>query len=388
MVENFQDYQDLHGVDSSGIRDAAEDPRQNAAALQSLAEELGRDEAAVERLDDAAESVASTFEEGPTDANVKQLVLAGHIPFALATLWPQLTFTDRERERALANGAETSARAMLNDLIAAGLVDEHEVEEDDRYFQWLLNAARRDVDYRTLTEIIRDHDVDPSSFDVLEDMEEFIDPDGKSFFLLPDDISGEDARHAVIMTYILNAGTDYGTADEGHRTDNDFEETPYSSAEVQRIIERQGANGWSYSMDVGFVHGNGGRMVTTPNAIMMGLGGNWLQGRFSAQGGTAWGDIFMVNIDNPDDERQMLQDIVESGVRPYSDSDHGPGRPGDDGDRDLDRLLHHEERHSQQWAALGYSRFLEQYILAAAWEKLGGTNWFEEDAGLADGGYE
>jgi hypothetical protein len=37
------------------------------------------------------------------------------------------------------------------------------------------------------------------------------------------------------MTYILNAGTDYGT--EGETTD--FKPTPYGSEELRRITERQ-----------------------------------------------------------------------------------------------------------------------------------------------------
>jgi hypothetical protein len=52
---------------------------------------------------------------------------------------------------------------------------------------------------------------------------------------MPDDIDADETRRAVLMTYILNAGTDYGSASD----DNDFEETPYSADEVQRIIDRQ-----------------------------------------------------------------------------------------------------------------------------------------------------
>ncbi|MGJ9411285.1 hypothetical protein ACHAAC_01125 [Aeromicrobium sp. CF4.19] len=491
MVDSFEDYADLHGVDADSIRAAAEDPRHDSAALQSLASELGEDEAsvvediegaivegtrvnprearvialdlaqkgeyavglllqfaaeveefdgeveelnsqllgdtmdmwraehngtptseplddprsydeikgsikaqlmplyraAVEQLDTAAETVATSFEQGATDANVKRLILDGYIPLAQASLWSQLTFTDHERERALANGAETTARAMLNDLIDAGLVDE-EVEEDDRYFQWLMNAAEGGTDYGTILDIVRDHEIQPSSFDVLSDLEEIVDRDGKSYFLLPDDISGDDARQAVIMTYIYNAGTDYGSATDDTGTENDFDETSYSSDEIQRIIDRQEANSWSYDDDVDFVHRNGGRMVTTPNGILMGAGGNSAQGWFSWQGGTAWGDIFMVNIDNPDDEADMLRQIVESGVKPDNEGHEfggpdGPGGPGDPGALDLDRLLHHEERHAQQWAEKGYGAFIREY----AWEQISGGNETEEEAGLSDGGY-
>src|SRR6202012_4781719 len=99
----------------------------------------------------------------------------------------------------------------------------------------------------------------------------------------------------TLMTYIVNAGTGYAKAGEAPGVTNYFCETPYSAAEVTRIVERQRANSWSYRRDVRFVHANGGRLVATPNGMLMGLGGNVLLRFFSQQGGTAWGDIFMVN---------------------------------------------------------------------------------------------
>ena len=55
----------------------------------------------------------------------------------------------------------------------------------------------------------------------------------------------------------------------------------------------------------------------------------------------------------------------------------GVPRPGT---LDLDRLLHHEERHSQQWAHNGHLGML--WALTSDWMGL------ERDAGLSDGGYE
>jgi hypothetical protein len=107
--------------------------------------------------------------------------------------------------------------------------------------------------------------------------------------------------------------------------------------------------------------------------MLMGVGGNWIQRRFSQRGGTTWGDIFMVNIGNRADAAAQLRRIVLSGRGCHPD---------------LDRLLHHEERHSRQWAAKGYAGMLRDY----GWELLrelvfGKTNRLEEDAGLSDGGY-
>ncbi|MGH3757743.1 hypothetical protein [Actinophytocola sp.] len=249
----------------------------------------------------------------------------------------------------------------------------------DHYRQWLENAVRRGVPVETIMKIAADHHITPEDFEVLDGMEEIReDEDGdgiaKSYFLMPTDISGDDAAKAVRMTYILNAGTDYGT--EGEATD--FGPTPYGSGELQRIVDRQRANDWSYNDDVAFVHGNGGRLVTTPNGMMMGLGGNLIQDQFSQRGGTTWGDTFMLNIDDPADPAQQLREVAGSGHAWY-DGEGGPQR----GDLDMDRLLHHEERHSQQWAREGYTEFLASY----AWEQITGGNETEEDAGLSDGGY-
>lgn len=245
---------------------------------------------------------------------------------------------------------------------------------DGLYAEWLANAERQGVDPSVLVQIARDHDITPEDFAILDGLEKVTDPDGKSFFILPSDFSGSDAQRAVLMTYILNAGTDYG---EG--TDHDFPVEPYSSAYVDYLKQRQEANDWSYDDDVAFVHGNEGRLVTTPNGILMGAGGNWLQDVYSQKGGTTWGDIFMVNVDDSD-PIAALKESIQSGKAVYDDGNGGV-YPGS---LDLDRLLHHEERHSMQWADEGYSGFLVSY----AWEQLTGGNDTEEGAGLGDGGYK
>jgi hypothetical protein len=221
-----------------------------------------------------------------------------------------------------------------------------------------------------IAEIARRHGITPKSFRILEGMEEIKDPHGKSYFLIPPGSGEHDAREATLMTYIVNAGTDYGRP--GPRP-TDFPETPYSAAEVARIMERQKANRWSYSRDVRFVDRNGGRLVTTPNGMLIGAGGNLIQRQFSQRGGTTWGDIFMINIGNRADPAEQVRRIVRSGRT---------------SNLDLDRVLHHEERHSRQWAARGQAGMLRDY----GWElfrefAFGEVNRLEEDAGLSDGGY-
>ena len=189
------------------------------------------------------------------------------------------------------------------------------------------------------------------------------------------------------MTYIFNAGTGYAVGGRAAReSPTTFPETPYSAAE-----ESSGSS-TSSSATAGAMTATSGsstatavaHLVATPNGMLMGLGGNWIQGLFSQQGGTAWGDIFMVNIDRCSDPCEQLRHIVRSGHAWYTDRRGVPVQSR----LNLDRVLHHEERHSAQWAAKGYLRMLRDYGWELVRERaFGKTNRLEDDAGLADGGY-
>lgn len=247
--------------------------------------------------------------------------------------------------------------------------------------RWRENAERRGVAAHVVAEIARRHDVTATRFGVLDKMTEFHDPHGKSFFLIPAYADGARARAAALMTYIFNAGTGYGKP--GAQT-TDFPVTPYGAAEVTRIMVRQNANRWSYTRDVAFVHRNGGRLVTTPSGMLMGLGGNWIQRLFSRRGGTTWGELFMVNTGRVADPGEQLRQIVSSGQAWYLDAGGTPRASR----LDLDRVLHHEERHAAQWAHRGYAGMLASYGRELFRElAFGAVNRLEEDAGLADGGY-
>lgn len=246
--------------------------------------------------------------------------------------------------------------------------------------RWRDNAEREGVAPSVVASIARRYGITAASFRVLESLTEIRDPHGKSFFVLPRETAGQHAREAVLMTYLVNAGTHYGKAGEP----TDFPPTPYGGAEVDRITKRQNANHWSYARDVGFVHRNGGRLASTPNGMLMGLGGNRVQRLFSARAGTTWGDIFMVNVGAVPDPQDQLRRVIRSGRAWYVDRG-GTARPGG---LAMDRVLHHEERHCQQWAARGHLGMLLGYGRELLRElAFGATNRFEEEAGLADGGY-
>jgi len=65
-------------------------------------------------IDDAADTIASMFKQGPTDENVRQLVRSGLIPLTAATLYPTLTLTTDDRASFYKNamaGLDAPARA-------------------------------------------------------------------------------------------------------------------------------------------------------------------------------------------------------------------------------------------------------------------------------------
>jgi hypothetical protein len=346
-------------------------------------------------LDGKANEVSAMLNRGPNKADIQALYRAGALAPYAVLVWPDMELksiplppaAQQELFRyllahpdVLVNPPADLAAVIvgLPTEIRTDIYVEQRMEQlrragqltgpnpGGKYEQWIRNTVVNGVDLKTVIDIARDHDIRPDDFNALNGLKEIKDPDGKSFFLLGRDISGDDAKRAVLMTYVLNAGTGYGPG-------GDFPPTPYSSDEVGRIIHRQNENGWSYRQDVDFVHRNGGRLVTTPNGILMGAGGNELQDLYSSAGGSTWGDIFMVNEDDLDNPDQRLAEIIQSGQRPA-------------GNLDLDRLLHHEERHSQQWAREGHAWFIAQY----GFEALGGECLirFEEDAGFSDGGYD
>src|SRR6201987_334045 len=94
--------------------------------------------------------------------------------------------------------------------------------------KWLEKAEHRGVPLGVVAEIARRHDNTPESFRILEEMEAITDPDGKSYLLIPPGTGGHDAREATLMTYVVNAGTGYGSA--GIRA-ADFSQTPHCGPE-------------------------------------------------------------------------------------------------------------------------------------------------------------
>lgn len=257
---------------------------------------------------------------------------------------------------------------------------------DGYYREWLQNAAKKGVPPQFIVDIARQQHITPASFDILKGMERVVDnnrassdpSDDNTYFLLPAGTSAGDARRAVLMTYIVNAGTGYK---KGNPI-TDFAETPYAANEVQRIADRQASNSWSYEQ-IPRLAGSGGRFATTPNGMLMGLGGGFIQNQLSRQAGSTYGDVFLINIDHPTDAGEQLRKVIGSGQMWYD----GPGGACRQ-DRDIDRVLHHEERHSAQWAALGPVEFVKQYAISLGAERLTGRrNPFETNAGASDGGY-
>ncbi|MGV0624651.1 hypothetical protein [Mycolicibacter minnesotensis] len=265
---------------------------------------------------------------------------------------------------------DASGRVTGGHAVRGSVSPHAHVGASPAHLNWLANIDRCGAAPQAVADIVRGRLITRDSFRPLDAMERIVDPDGKSFFVIPPGTGGDDARRAVLLTYILNAGTGYGRT--GVRSD--FPETAYGLAEVRRISGRQRANRWSYAAVRG-IGNTGGCVVTTPNGVLMVLGGSRIHTQFSHRGGTMWGDLFLVNDRTGADSARRLREIVESGRV-------GSAGPG------LDAVLHHEEIHAQQWAALGPLRMPARYLAEEARARIfGGVNSFEQAAGLTDGGY-
>lgn len=331
---------------------------------------------------DIFQTYAQTLGEGVSEHSRNLSAAAGHYERGDIAAAEAIDF-DPPEERELEVGDDPGEPGYdpiieyEDALHDAGLLDG---PSSGMYREWLQNAADNDVPPETIVEIARQQNITPSSFDVLKGLERVTNKndetnpkDDTDFFMLPQNVTAEQARQAALMTYIFNAGTGYGSSKGS--ADNDFAETPYSAAEVQRIKDRQEANSWSYDL---LEHATGS-FAATPNGMVMGVGGELIQQTISQEAGTCVGDVFAVNIDHPPKgAAEELRQIILSGTSTWQSED-GQLQRGND----LDRILHHEERHSQQWAAEGRVDFLRKYF----WPTDANPNPFETNAGGSDGGY-
>jgi len=297
---------------------------------------------------------------------------------------------------------------MIAELRAAGLLTG---DVSPYYMDWLMNAAGRGVSADTICDIARQFGLTPDTFSVLDKCGAPIrDPDGKVYFVIPPGVSPAEAMLIVFLTAVINAGTDYGSADDtpsAHAHDS-FTEVGYSPEELERIRDRIRANSATYTLLLPTMAAAGGVVVSTPNGMMMGVGQpvSWQDrltpwkavqnaardtvNAMSQAGGTTYGDMFMVNIDDSTDPRDTLANIITGGVSVWNGDPTGstPAAYGpNQGSIDLDRLLHHEEVHSQQWAKEGPG-YAASYTYQQATGLTGADNPYEQDAGLEDGGYQ
>ncbi|WP_166353192.1 hypothetical protein [Phytoactinopolyspora limicola] len=242
-------------------------------------------------------------------------------------------------------------------LQAEGVIGEYATTMHREWISWTLQTGLTPAD---MVERARQEGVDQNTFDLLRDVTIWRTPDGRPYARIED---AGDAREIVRLIELLNGGTP-STTDE-----------------------RRDANSWSYSSlfglrngDVGLVLNNGGALVATPEGILMAAPGGKHLGIipntvdiFSARGGTMWGEIFVLNGSH-DDPASILEDTITNGVPPP-----GSGAPS------LERLLRHERVHAEQWARLGYTRFIWEYLTNGPSNPC--EHPLEIEAGLADGGY-
>lgn len=97
------EHQTQSGDEGGADGDAPDPPSYDEIKAQEKAKLQGRYDRAARTLEDEADSVAGKFEAGPTEADVKALVLAGYIALPQASLWPNLHLTNAELKTAQIN---------------------------------------------------------------------------------------------------------------------------------------------------------------------------------------------------------------------------------------------------------------------------------------------
>ncbi len=126
---------------------------------------------------------------------------------------------------------------------------------------------------------------------------------------------------------------------------------------VVRVCEFMVEHGTPPDIQVG--HSWSGAAVI---AAAMRTPGVRVQRLLSRQGDTAWGDTYMVNVPVDGDAAGRLRQIVESRHTWHTDRS---GRAMES-NLALERVLHHKELHSQQWAARGHARMIHSLSLGSA----------------------
>lgn len=230
-----------------------------------------------------------------------------------------------------APGAEKEADIVdgLDELRAAGLLA---TEPTALFREWLQRTLEAGLTPEQVVELAEDEGVKAGTFDVLDGLEVVRDPVGNPYVRLE---AGHGARDVARVVELLNGGRPSATD------------------------ARRSANGWTYHWPlltggaVALVLGQGGAVVATPEGILMAAPGPKSFGLvpsaaavLSFQGGTTWGELFVLNKSS-DDPAGVLHEVIARGF-----VDDLPLLP----------LLAHERVHSEQWARYGRFGFLARYL--------------------------
>ncbi len=113
---------DYHSRVSSALHAARHDPDQRVGTIDPVdvgagieADLKARHLKAQGVIDDAADTIASMFRQGPTDDNVCDLIRAGLIPLSSASLYPSLTLTADDTRVALNAAVHAMVLRMIED---------------------------------------------------------------------------------------------------------------------------------------------------------------------------------------------------------------------------------------------------------------------------------
>lgn len=219
--------------------------------------------------------------------------------------------------------------------------------------EWLQRTVEGGLTPEQAVELAQKEGLTPETFDVLDGLELMRDPAGAPYVRLENHPRARDVARVVEL---LSGGRP-------------------SHSDARRC-----ANDWTYAGPLGtggvvaLVLAQGGAVVATPEGILMAAPGPKVFGVvptaaavLSFQGGTTWGELFVLNKSS-EDPAGVLRGVIARGAV--------DGKP-------LAPLLRHERIHSEQWARHGRLGFLARYLTSGR----GCDNAYEREAGFQDGGY-
>jgi hypothetical protein len=225
-------------------------------------------------IDDAADTIASMFKQGPTDENVRELIRAGLIPLAAATLYPTLVLTADDKREAL----KATIKGMTPAQQAQYVKDHPEIDKDTAT---VISPEAQTILANDVADDIKGNSVDAETVRIMSllstqqpfahslfsqvtpnDLSDVISKLGEDAFPIPANADAPDQdKIDLYKNFLTAAGTTFATYTKGegeYAPPSDLVDTWYDSITENRndghaaaltLMIRAGGHETSYDTD-------------------------------------------------------------------------------------------------------------------------------------------